>query len=788
MLEAPRLRTLLGVALASACGLGFQVILTRLLSAVLAYHFSFLAISLALLGIGAGSLFVYVRAAHFDAAPLRRSLARWTAAYGFFLVLIPFGLVRLNLDDANGVTFRFSANLAAACVLAAIPCFVLGVVIALAIRGYTRHVGRVYAYDLIGAGLGALVVVPLLRWPAPELIVVLGIAAAVAAFLFAEDLPREMLGSGAVAGLAVLVLVAAELTSVLYLPTRYTPAKGTHRVADKWSALSRVQGYVGTPRDSAMFYDRVFAPVLGPVNGKIPDWKDLVEGAQSIPYELVKKDRGLVIGGGGGRDIYLALSSGMRNVDVIELNKTIEHVVDQDMGSVSGHPYTRPGVHTSIGDGRSILAARSTKYDEINMGFTDTLSANSAQGFALSEANLYTVEAFEDYFDHLKPDGILAVSRLDRLVGDESIRATVLMLASLEHYGIQHPERNMVVIRGRDFFNATYGTILAKLTPFTPQELATIRTLANERGLGVAYVAGGPYQDAWGQLAKAGSWKNFCTSYPLNVCPPTDDKPFFFNMTWLSKVTQGRPHSDVPGRYLNAVDPTKLLMLSLGVLLVLSVIGLILPLAFVRNVRRPSFNSLYYFAAIGLGFLILEIVLIQRFVLFLGFPTYALSVVLFSLLIFTGVGSYLSTRLGGGKRVLIPALVVAVVLIAVSAGVLQPLLRNLIQLPFPARVAVSIAILAPFGIVLGMPMPIGLQRLHAMYPDGVPWAWGVNGIASVLASVLGVAIAVFFGYRVVTLIAAACYLFALVHALVGEWPEVEDVGEFHSADIEVAAL
>lgn len=783
MVAAPRLRTLLGVALASACGLGFQVILTRLLSAVLAYHFSFLAISLALLGIGAGSLFVYLREARFDAAPLQRSLARWTAAYGLLLVVIPFGLVRLNLDDTQGVTLRFTVNLAAACVLAAIPCFVLGVVIALAIRGYTRHVGRVYAYDLVGAGLGALLVVPLLRWPAPNLIVGLGIAAAVAALLFAQDLPREVLASGAVAGVAVLVLVLAEVTSALYLPTRYAAAAYNHRVADKWTALSRVQGYVATNRYSALFYDRVFAPVVGPVNGVIPDWKMLRMGPQSIGYDLVKHDRALVIGGGGGRDIYEALSGGMRAVDVIELNKTIEHVVDHDMGSVSGRPYTRPGVHTSIGDGRSILAARSTKYDEIQIGFTDTLSANSAQGFALSEANLYTVEAFQSYFDHLKPGGILSVSRLDRLVGDESIRATVLTLASLQRHGIQHPERNVVVIRGRDLFGATYGTILARLTPFAPEELATIRTLAKQRGMGVAFASGGPYQDAWRNLATVGNWKTFCNKYPLDVCPPTDDKPFFFNMTRLSGLTQGRPRG-----YVNSLDPTKLLIVSLGVLLLLSVVGLILPLPFVRSARRPKFSGLYYFAAIGLGFLMLEIVLIQRFVLFLGFPTYALSVVLFSLLIFTGAGSYLSVRLGGGRRVLVPALVTAVVLIAASAVFLQPLLRDLIQLAFPARVALSIAILAPFGIVLGIPMPIGLQRLNSLYPDGVPWAWGVNGIASVLASVLGVAVAVFFGYRVVTLLAAACYLFALVHASIGEWADVEDVDEFHSADIEVAAL
>ncbi len=177
-----------------------------------------------------------------------------------------------------------------------------------------------------------------------------------------------------------------------------------------------------------------------------------------------------------------------------------------------------------------------------------------------------------------------------------------------------------------------------------------------------------------------------------------------------------------------------------------------------------------YFAAIGLGYLVLEIVLVQRFVLFLGFPTYALSVVLFSLLLFTGVGSYLSSRFARSRALVTGALVAAVVLIAVSAFALQWLLRSLIDLPFAARVVVSVAIIAPFGMLLGVPMPVGLRRLQQLHPHGIPWAWGVNGIASVLASVLGVVVAIFYGFAVASLVAAACYAFALGHVLVGRWP------------------
>jgi hypothetical protein len=421
-------------------------------------------------------------------------------------------------------------------------------------------------------------------------------------------------------------------------------------------------------------------------------------------------------------------------------------------------------VRTVIGDGRSILAARTTKYDQIHIGFTDTLSGNAAQGFALTENNLYTLEAFAEYLEHLAPRGVLNVSRLLKLVGDEAMRATVLTLAALERAGVPDPRRNLVVVRGADIFGEAYGTILARIEPFTPGELARIRTLAYERGMGVAFAPDGPFEDEWQGLAAAPDLATFCRGYPLDVCPPTDDRPFFFNMTRLGGI-----QVEAEG-YIYSTDPTAVLLTTVAILAVLSAAGLVLPLVATRSSDPPRWSALLYFAAIGVGFLLVEIVLIQRFVLFLGFPTYALSVVLFSLLVFTGVGSQLSTRHRDPRRVLALDLGLVVLLLGVSAYGLQPLLRELVHLELPVRAAVSVALLAPFGIALGAPMPLGLRRLEGLYPNGVPFAWGVNGITSVFASVLGVAFAIYFGFAATTLLAAGCYLVALAHVGAGRWP------------------
>jgi hypothetical protein len=769
----PKLPTLFALGLVTACTLAFQVVLTRLFSAVLAYHFSFLAISLSLLGTGGGALLLYVRPEWFEDRSVERLLARWSSVFSLLLIAVPFILVQLDFSSVDELDLRFALNLAFSCLLCSLPSFASGVLVALAIDRYTRWIGPVYAFDLVGAGLGALVIVPIL-WlsPAPTLVVILGVLAGAASLLFAvsddEATKERVLGLAlAVAGLAVVGL--SSVSSILYLDPRYTLPPNVRLVAERWTPLARVFGYEFTDSSklALLFYDRVWAPVPIPRGDQVPTWKDVRTGPASVGYEITGPGRALVIGGGGGRDIYAALSAGQRPVDVIELIEGNRRVVDEDLGHVSGAPYSHDGVSTVIGDGRSVLAARDVKYDQIHIGFTDTLSANAAQGFALTENNLYTIEAFVEYLDHLKPDGVLNVSRLLKLVGDEALRITVLTLAALERYGVEDPMKNIVVILGKDVLGPPTGTVLARKRPYTEQELARIEQLVAERAEGLLFIPGGPYRDAWAELARAPSLQSFCEGYYLDVCPPTDDKPFFFSMQRLSNI------GDRSSGYIYATDPFSILMLTLVILGVLSIVAFVVPLFLVQSERRPRLSSLTYFAAIGLGFLLLEIVLIQRLVLFLGFPTYALSVVLFALLIFSGIGSLLSSRFEHPRRALIVALALASLLIGAGAFALQPLLRMLIDLPFAARATAAVALLAPFGVTLGIAMPIGLRRISHLFPGAVPYAWGVNGVASVLASVLGMAIAINLGFAAATLAACACYVFALGHALFGHWKTTE---------------
>jgi hypothetical protein len=743
----PPLRALAGLGLVAGSTLALQVLLTRILSAALAYHFGFLAVSLALLGVGVGALAVYLRPAWF-AKPLETLLARWSVALALLLIVVPAALVRLDFVTGEGgkVTAGFALTLALTCVLAALPFGAAGVVVALAVRGWTAAIGRVYAFDLTGAGLGALLVVPLM-WiaSAPTLAVGLAAVAAIAALLFGGA-PRAAAGAAAAAAAA---LALAGGTSAYELPPTAGPP-GATPVSDRWTPLSRVLGYAPLEGSdfALLFYDRIYAPVPVRRGEELPDWSDLRLGPQSVAYALRPGGHALVIGGGGGRDIENALSAGQERVDVIELNRVIRETVDDDLRAYSGAPYSLPGVHAVDGDGRSQLAARDTRYDVIHIGFTDTLSAASAQGFALSEANLYTVEAFREYFDHLEPGGVLAVTRLHRLVGDEALRTTVLALEALE---VEHPERNVVVLLGRDIFGELFGTVLARREPWTPAELDRIARLADERGEGVAFAPGGPYRLEWADLARAPSAREFCEGYRLDVCPPTDDRPFFFNMRRAGDILKAPP----PG-YFYAVDPMLVLALALAILVVLCALAFGLPLALVPG--RPPLTSMVFFAAIGVGFLLFEIALIQRFTLFLGFPTYALSVVLFALLVFTGLGSLASSRLREPRR----ALAAACVLIAVAAFALQPLLGALIELPFAARVALTVALIAPPALLLGTAMPIGLARLERRHAGAVPWAWAVNGVSSVLASVLAVAVAITWGFTALTLLALACYLVAWV--------------------------
>jgi spermidine synthase len=750
------------LAVVTAIALAQQVAFTRLLAAVLPYHFGFLAISLSMLGTGAAALRLYIEPAWIGSDPAR-FLARWTATLAISLVLLPIGLARVDIAGVP-IGWEFAFQLGCVCVLGALPALAAGFVVAAAIASYTRQIAAVYAADLVGAGVGALVVVPLLDLvPAPALVVLLGAVAALAAVVVAPAKSKLRLVSAAIFVASLGVYGAGRSTRLLYLDHGYSQAVAAFQVSEHWTALGRHFGFVVPSTDpkapsaqpkAYLFYDRVYAPIPAAGGVEAPGYRALGTGPQSVGFALTEPGRALIIGGGGGRDIYNALSSGQTEVHVVELLDGNRRVVDEDLKTFSGAPYSRPRVKTTIGDGRSVLAATGELYDHIHIGFTDTLSANAAQGFALTENGLYTVEAFDEYFDHLKPRGILNVTRLLKLVGDEALRVTVLTLAALERRGVKDPFRNVVVVFGMETFNSPTGTVLARLEPFSDAEVETIKKLATERAHGVLMAPGTPSMGEWGKLAQAPSIHDFCQSYPLDVCPPTDDRPFFFDMGRIGAF--GKLGS---AGYLYD-SPITILLLTLGLLTALSAVAMGSPLAYVPRAEWPALRTLVMFFCLGLGYLFLEIALLQRFSLFLGFPTYALSVVLFALLVFSGVGAFLSARFADHEHGLGRVLGAATVLTAASSVGLPPILSASIGAPFPVRAVIAIVLIAPVGVCLGAAMPISLHRLALAKPGHVPYAWGANGVASVLATVVGTFIAVKLGITALCLAASAAYAVA----------------------------
>jgi Spermine/spermidine synthase domain len=498
----------------------------------------------------------------------------------------------------------------------------------------------------------------------------------------------------------------------------------------------------------------------------------------ALAYQL--KDPGfdaLVIGPGGGRDLASALVFGARHVDAVEINPIIANdVMRGRFREFSGGIYTNPRVNVAIDDGRSFVRRTTNRYDVIQASLVDTWAATAAGAYTLTENTLYTVEAFNDYLDHLTDDGVLTITRW---VSD-GLRLVSLAQAACLQRGCQVADRLAIVRQDR------VATFILKKSAFTPTDVARLRAAADRLRFAILYVPGAPSDDAalrdddidgmltvdYPQLIRATDPAAFYAAYPKDVTPTTDDRPFFFHTTKLKNqfnVAFGR--SMLFGNGLSA------LMTLLGISALLVVVFVIGPLALVdRGAARTRGRLawLLYFGALGAGFMLIEVSVLQRFVLLLGHPVYSLTVTLFSLLLGTGFGSAWSRRFEAAtlrRSGLLATAAVALVGLAVVA-VVTPLVSWAMPFERSVRMAVALVLLVPMGIVLGIPMPTGIRLLHERAPHMLAWAWGINGALSVLGATLAVFIAMNWGFRVTLLAASGSYLIGMLGLLSATRPSV----------------
>jgi hypothetical protein len=779
----PHWLVLAGVALISASLLITELSLTRIFSVTMYYHFAFMAISVALFGLSASGVYVFLMRDRWRDVSTERLLARHSIAF----TIATAGALAVLAHLRIGLTYTPSniALMALTYLLSALPFFCGGSAISIAISRVSRRVNAIYAADLLGAGLGCLLLMPALNVVgAPNAVLFAAIVGGLgAAFLFQDAAAsrRRIMVVGIAAG------VAAGLFNPLWNVST-TKGHENHAVLfSKWNSFSRIgvydqpygawslsEKYTGPlPDTHLMDIDSAAGTQIIKFNGDLNTVSYLRYELTALGYRLCDKGfHALVIGTGGGRDLLSALVFGASSIDGVEINPIIVNDVMRDrFREYSGGVYDRPEVHVTVEDGRSFVRRSTKQYDIIQASLVDTWAATAAGAYALSENSLYTTEAFEDYLDHLTDRGVLSVSRW---VFD-GLRLISLAQEAGARRGWNPADRLAIVQQDK------VATFLLKKTPYTSVEIDTIAKAASDLGFAVLYLPGrvsphyGDTRDDYSRLLHAPDRREFYTRYPLDVTPTTDDRPFFFNTTKLRNHAFIAPFARAIGlRTEHAVNPgawatgglTALLVL-LGISTLLIVLFVLGPLAITSRAAlgRGWLGSLTYFGCLGGAFMLIEVALLQRFVLLLGHPVYSLTVTLFSLLIGTGLGSMLSRRVPDA-RVRSAAVIACLAVAAIGllwATVLPGLVRAAIASGLGVRIAIAVALMVPAGMVMGMPLPAGVRLLADRQPQLIPWAWGMNGALSVLGATLAVFLAMNWGFSVTLVCGAALYAAAALN-------------------------
>jgi len=765
---------LTGIGLASFAALLLELALTRLFSVVLFYHFAFLAISIALLGLGAGGVFGYLLKKRLAKIQTRRLASRLCMLNSVLIV----GVLELVLHipvELNVGAWNF-LRLTALYLAAAIPFFLTGLLFAVVFARETRRIPRLYGADLCGGALACLAIVPVLNWlGGPNAILVSGIASALAAMIWAET-PLTRRNAGLIA-IALALLTTANYSSGL-IDIVY--AKGKFRDPAwvefaRWNALSRVevdrQGYAKAIVIDADASTYIMDADLSRWHETAWEWA-LMSAPPALANVLRPHGDFAIIGPGGGVDVLRAIANGSPSVTGIEINPIIATTIMRGKyADYAQHLYERPEVHIQVTDGRSYLRSTPQQFDVVQMTLVDTWASTAAGAFALSENNLYTVEAFREYFDHLRPDGMVAITRWEFREPREALRVVSVAMEAMHRAGIANPERHFIVAaEGPLNEDGIPVLVLAKKTAFTPQEEAAVaQHLARYPALHLLYAPSAAAHNPFADLIASNDPYGFARAYTYNVSPVTDNAPFFFFTLKPGQILGDRVQRRGIDWKVNLGVLVLLLVLVISAAAVL--LFLILPLL-LKGGRRRSPVALFYFVAVGLGYILVEIAFIQRFVLFLGHPTYALTVVIFLLMLSSGAGSLFSRlwlpRAGMGW---IPLVLVVVALLA-DVFFLPSRLAALVGLSFGYRLLVSAVLLVPLGFVMGMPFPTGLRALAASpipeFPadqggsdNAVEWAWAMNAAASVLGSVSAMVIAIQFGLTVTLACGAAAYVLAL---------------------------
>lgn len=745
------IRVLAAVFMLSASGLIFELALTRVFSATIWYHYTFVAISVALFGWGLGGFLVYLLQLGKLSRHVQPVLVLLSSLLAISLPIFPWGILQFPFTPER-LNFYFAIGV--------MPFILGGAALSLAFEEFGADSNRLYFADLIGAAAGTLLVpVIISAFGAESAIMATAVLPAVAAILLSlgrNGSFKQVSKFGAILVLIAVVGLTGWNVKTQKLTIRDAPEKALYKLlrehpqakiaSDRWNSYSRITSVVNFDdyHLARLFIDSDAETSILRWDGtpeSIPNARDWF---RAFPFRLADEPRVLVIGPGGGTDVIMAICNGSPQVTAVEMNPLIIDAVNH-WGDQVGNLYSHPKVKLVMDEGRNFIQRTDEKFDMIVLGFVDSWASVSSGGLSLTENYLYTQDALEAYYDHLTDRGTLAIVRwpsdIPRLV------ANSVSFLSQRGMGMNDIGKRLLAVSERPQQGQEPVETVFMLTksPLTSEAIDGL--LAGHATANVICAADRPCASPYDKLlAGQMSFGEYQNAFDQLATPVNDNHPFYF-------ATE-KPHG---------IPQFVTYLFRVPVLAVISFAILLLVGSWMVGFRAPGPQTIAYFGSLGIGFIVCEIALMQKLILLLGHPIYTLVVILFTLLLASSLGSLFAREftLEQIRRMLGIIIPIIIALIVVAAFLLSPVVHVLLFLPLFLRILVAAIIVFPFGFCMGMPFPLGLRQ-NAQRTDGVPVSalWGINGVASVIGSIGAAVLAVAAGFTAVFLAAAACYAVA----------------------------
>ncbi len=789
---------MLSIALLSAAALGFEILLMRLFSIIQWHHFAYMIISLALLGYGMSGTFVSIAQHRFkhryNQIYIGLVIVFALSSLGGFLIAqrIPFNAEEI-FWDSNQIL-----NLLGLFLVLTVPFFLGASAICFTLRCYGNHVSRIYGYDLCGGGIGSVVVILLLHTFFPQTaLVITSITILLAAVIGAWELKlkhRSTLTAG-ITLVAITLAVAIpslrlnlspykalqqtlrvggtqiihESSSPLGLLTIIESSKIPLRHAPGLSLNSQQEplGQLGVFTDG----DNMSVITKKAASRDQLAYLDMVSSA--LPYHLNGLEKVLILGAGGGTDILQAKYHGVQHIDAVELNPHISVLMRDRYIDFAGKIFDNTTINLYVDESRGYVKKSKQQYDLIQLALTDGFNGSSSGVYALNESYLYTVEGVQDYISHLAPDGYLTITRWIKMPPRDTLKLFATAIESLKRLGIKRPDKRMVLIRSWQT-----STLLVKAGNFTETELHKVQMFCEDRLFDLAFtpqispsrvnrynILQQPYFYQAALSLTGQKPKTFIDNYKFNILPATDDRPYFhhfFKWSSLTEIVNLRQQGS--GSLLEA--GYLILVATLAAAIIISTGLILLPLwifqkgSLVQSQAVSKRSVLSYFFLIGIAFLFIEIAFLQKFILFLHHPIYSISTGLAVFLVFAGLGSNFSQKISntlGLRKTLIIAISGIGFFCVLYIFMLDHLFSFFGDNCLPVRIGISAALIAPLATLMGMPFPLALKTLTDGAEQLIPWAWGINGCASVISATLATILAIHCGFTLLIFVAVHLY-------------------------------